>query len=78
MQKHKRPQQTTDLGGGDDREGTHDTVGEFFTDLGDQERTHTGTGTTTERVGDLESLEAVTILGLATDDIEDRVDELGT
>jgi hypothetical protein len=29
-------------------------------------------------VGDLETLEAVTALGFATDDIEDRVDELST
>ncbi len=67
-----------DLGGGHDREGGHHAVGELLTDLGDQEGTHTGTGTTTERVGDLEALEAVAALGLATDDVEDLVNELGT
>ena len=67
-----------DLGGGHDGEGGHHAVGELLADLGDEKRTHTGTGTTTERVGDLETLEAVAALGLATDDVEDLVDELGT
>ena len=67
-----------DLGGGDNGEGSHHAVGELLTDLGDQEGTHTGTGTTTQRVSDLETLEAVTALGLAADDIDDLVDELGT
>lgn len=67
-----------DLGGGDDGESGHHTVGELLTDLRDQECTHTGTGTTTQGVGDLETLEAVTALGLTADDIEDLVNKLGT
>jgi hypothetical protein len=67
-----------DLGGGNNREGGHHTVGEFLTDLGDQESTHTGTGTTTERVGDLETLEAVASLSLATNNIDNIVNQLGT
>jgi hypothetical protein len=67
-----------DLGGGHNGEGGHHAVGELLADLGDQERTHTGTGTTTEGVGDLETLEAVAALGLTADDVEDLVDELGT
>lgn len=67
-----------DLGRGDDGEGSHHTVGELLTDLRNQEGTHTGTGTTTERVGDLEALEAVTGLSLATDDIDNLVNQLGT
>lgn len=67
-----------DLGGGDDGEGSHHTVGELLTQLGDQECTHTGTGTTTQGVGDLETLEAVTALSLTTDNIDDLVDKLGT
>lgn len=67
-----------DLGRGHNGEGGHHTVGEFLTDLGDKEGTHTGTGTTTEGVGDLETLEAVTGLSLATDNIDDLVDELST
>jgi hypothetical protein len=67
-----------DLGGGHNGEGGHHAVGELLADLGDQERTHTGTGTTTEGVGDLETLEAVAALGLTADNVEDLVDELGT
>jgi hypothetical protein len=65
------------LGGGNNGEGRHHTVGELLTDLGDQKSTHTGTGTTTERVGDLEALEAVTAFSLTTDDIDNLVDQLG-
>lgn len=67
-----------DLGRGDDGEGGHHAVGELLTDLGDQQSTHTSTSTTTQRVGDLETLEAVAALGLATDDIQDLVDQLST
>ena len=45
-----------DLGGGDDGESVHDTVGVLLADFGDEECAHTGTGTTTEGVGQLESL----------------------
>lgn len=61
-----------------DGEGGHHTIWELLADLGDQKRTHTGTGSTTEGVGDLETLEAVTALSLATDDVENLVNELGT
>ena len=67
-----------DLGRGHNGERGHHAVGELLTDLGDQERTHTGTSSTTEGVGDLETLKAVAALGLATDNVEDLVDELGT
>ena len=67
-----------DLGGGEDGEGFHDSVGVFFSDLGDQEGTHTGTGTTSQRVGDLETLEAITAFSFLSDDIEDGVDEFST
>ena len=52
-------------------------VGIFFADLGDQERAHASAGTTTQRVGDLEALQAVAGFGLLADHVEDRVDELG-
>jgi hypothetical protein len=67
-----------DLGGGEDRESFHDSVGVFFSDLGDQEGTHTRTSTTTERVCDLESLEAIATFSLLSDDIEDGVNEFST
>ena len=67
-----------DLGGREDRESKHDPVGVLLADLGDQERAHARACATTEGVGDLEALEAVAGLGLLADDIEDRVDELGS
>lgn len=67
-----------DLGRGHDGERRHHAVGELFTDLGDQEGTHTGTSTTSERVGDLEALQAVAGLSLAADNVDDLIDELST
>lgn len=67
-----------DLGGWHDGESGHHAVGELLADLGNQQSTHTGTGSTTEGVGDLESLEAVATLGLTTDNVDDLVDQLGT
>ena len=66
------------LGGWNDGEGRHHAVWELLADLGDQKGTHTGTSTTTEGVGDLETLEAVTALCLTTNNIQDLVDQLGT
>jgi len=67
-----------DLGGGHDGESAHNSVGVLFSDLGDEEGSHTGSGTTTEGVGDLETLEAIATLGFLSDDIEDGVDKFGT
>ena len=67
-----------DLGGGDNGEGFHDSVGVFFSDLGDEESSHTGSGTTTQGVGDLETLEAVAAFGFFSHDIKDGVDEFGS
>lgn len=66
------------LGRGHNGESGHHTVRELFADLGDQQGTHTGTGTTTERVGDLEALEAVATLGLTTDNVKNLVNKLST
>merc|ERR1712195_9869 len=66
-----------DLGGWHDGEGAHNSVGVFLTDLGDKEGSHSGSGTTTEGVGDLESLEAIAALSFLADNIEDGVDKLG-
>jgi len=41
----------------DDGVRAHDTIRVFLTDLGDEERSHTTSGTTTEGVDKLESLE---------------------
>jgi len=67
-----------DLGGWEDGESLHDSVGIFLSDLGDEEGTHTGTGTTTEGVGDLETLEAIATFGFFPDNVEDGVDEFST
>jgi hypothetical protein len=66
------------LGGRHDGEGDHLSVGVLLSDLGDEEGSHTGAGTTTEGVGDLETLEAVATFGFLSDDVEDGVDELST
>lgn len=66
------------LGGGDDGEGLHDSVGVLLTHFGDEEGAHAGSGTTSERVGDLEALEAIAALSLLSDDVEDGVDQLST
>merc|ERR1712127_713635 len=52
-----------DLWGWHDGESGHDSVWVLFSDLGDEEGSHTGSGTTTEGVGDLETLEAIATLG---------------
>jgi len=66
------------LGGRHDGEGDHLSIGVLFSDLGDEEGSHTGSGTTTEGVGDVETLEAIATFGFLSDDIEDGVDKLGT
>jgi len=67
-----------DLGGRHDGESNHLSIGVLFSDLGDEEGSHTGSSTTTEGVGDLETLEAIATFGFLSDDIEDGVDELST
>ena len=64
------------LGGREHGEGEHDAVGVLLADLGDQESAHTGSGTTTHGVGDLEALQAVAGLGLLAHDVEHGVNEL--
>ncbi len=59
-------------------EGGHHAVRELFTDLGDEERAHTSTSTTTERVGDLEALETVAALSLTAHNIEHLINKLST
>ena len=60
------------------RESGHNAIGVLFTDLGDQKSSHTGTGATTKRVAELETLEAIATFGFLSDDIEDGVDKFGT
>jgi hypothetical protein len=67
-----------DLGGGDNGEGFHNSIGVFFSDLGDQKGSHTGSCSSSQRVGDLESLEAVASFGFLSDNVEDGVNEFST
>merc|ERR1719331_34440 len=66
------------LGGWHDGVGDHLSVWVLFSDLGDEEGSHTGSSTTTKGVGDLETLKAVATFSLLSDNIEDGVDELST
>merc|ERR1711879_518459 len=67
-----------DLWRWEDGESLHDSVWIFLSDLGDEEGTHTRTGTTTEGVGNLETLETIATFGFFSDNIEDGVDEFST
>ena len=64
--------------GWEDREGHHDSVRVFFTDLGDQQSSHTGSSTTTQRVSDLETLKAIARFGFFTNDVQNGIDQFGT
>jgi len=66
------------LWGWHDGESGHDSIWVLFSDLGDKECSHTGSSTTTEGVGDLETLKAIATLSFLSDNIEDGVDELGS
>lgn len=66
------------LGRGHNGKGGHHAIGEFLADLGQKKRSHTGTGTTAERVSQLEALKVVTVLDLTTDNVDGLLNELGT
>jgi len=63
-----------DFWGWENWESFHDSVWIFFSDFRDKECTHTGTGTTTEGVGDLETLEAIATFSFFSNNIEYRID----
>ncbi|GMT02413.1 hypothetical protein PENTCL1PPCAC_24587, partial [Pristionchus entomophagus] len=65
-----------DLGRGNDGEGAHDPVGVLLSDLGYEEGTHAGSGSASERVCQLESLQTVAALGLLAHDVQHLVDQL--
>lgn len=58
-------------------ESHHDSIRIFFAYFGDEQSTHAGTSATTQRVCELESLEAVATLGLLANDVQDGVHEFG-
>merc|ERR1719218_322737 len=67
-----------DLWGWHDGESGHDSIWVLFSDLGDEEGSHTRSGTTSEGVGDLETLEAIATFGFLSDNIKNGVNELST
>ena len=67
-----------DLWRWNDGECSHHSVGVFFANLADQESTHTSTGTSTERMRYLETLETVTSLGFASNNIQYLINQFGT
>ena len=66
------------LGGWDHGVGGYHAVGVLLTDLGDKEGSHTGASSSSQGVGELEALQAVTGLSLLADLVEDGVDELSS
>ena len=60
-----------DLWGWHDGESDHHSVWVFFSDLGDEEGSHTRSSTTSEGVGNLETLKAIATFSFLSDDIED-------
>jgi len=61
---------------GHDGEGQHNAVGVLFTNLGDEESAHAGAGATTERMRELEALEAIARLSLLAHNVKHGVDKL--
>jgi len=66
------------LGGGDDTVRADDTIRVLLLDLGDKKSSHTGTGTSSHGVGDLETLEDVASFGLLSDSLHDTVNKFGS
>jgi len=66
------------LGGGNNTVCADDTVRVFFLDLGDKKSSHTGSGTSSHGVGDLETLKDVAVFGFLADAFHDAVDEFSS
>lgn len=59
-------------------EGVHNSVGVLFPDFGNEQCAHTGSGSSAERVCQLEALKAIASLGFLAYHLEDVVYQLGT
>ena len=57
------------FGRGDDGEGGHHAIGELLADFGNEQCSHTGSSSSSERVQELESLEEITSLSLDSEDV---------
>ena len=67
-----------DLWGWHDGESDHHSVWVFFSDLGDEESSHTGSSSSSKGVSNLETLKAIATFSFFSNDIEDGVDKFGT
>ena len=63
---------------GNHREGSHHTVRELFADLGDEQSTHSRTGSSTKGVGNLETLDRVAVFGFAANNVKNVLDQLSS
>ena len=59
-------------------ESFHNSVRIFFSDFWDKECTHTRTSTTTKRVSDLETLEAITTFSFFSNNVKNGVNKFST
>ena len=62
------------LGGRNDGESFHNSIGIFFSDLGDQENSHSISNTSSQRMDSLELIKAITSFSFLSDHIYDGVD----
>ena len=60
------------------RVGVHDPVWVLLTDLGDEQSTHSRSSATTQRVGQLESLQAVARFSFLADNIQHGIHQFST
>ena len=67
----------TYLWGRDDAECVHDPVRILFTDLRDEQRAHSGSSSSAQRVSQLEALQTVTALRLFPNHVEYGVNQFG-
>jgi len=59
-------------------ESFHNSIWIFFSYFGDQKSSHTWSGSSSKRVGDLESLKTITSFSFLSDDIKNWINELST
>lgn len=65
------------LRGGHHTEGVHDAVGVLLSDLADEQGSHAGAGASSQRVRELETLQALAALGLFPHHVQDWIHQLG-
>lgn len=65
------------LRGGHHTEGVHDAVGVLLSDLADEQCSHAGAGASSQRVRELETLQALAALGLFPHHVQDWIHQLG-